>query len=144
MLLSTFTYMISNNKNAAFKNRRPKIPPLVERVCCWGVGMYFGISCSLQWFPTPITTERRSAMWFFREKMCLNSLSRFPFYIIVFYTLSCVYSYTIFVKIASISMLFESLNFDDSIESGVACRPLCLLIGKKRFHEMSYILLFIK
>jgi hypothetical protein len=27
-------------------------------------------------------------------------------------------------------MLFESLNFDDSIESGVACRPLCLAIGK--------------
>jgi hypothetical protein len=34
MPLSTiFTYMINNN-NAAFKNRRPKIPPLVERVCC--------------------------------------------------------------------------------------------------------------
>ena len=28
-----------------------------------------------------------------------------------------------FVTIISISMLFESLNFDDSIESGVACRP---------------------
>ncbi len=52
------------------KNKRPKIPPLVERVCCWWVGMYFGISCSLRWLPTPITTERRSAMWFIRDKMC--------------------------------------------------------------------------
>jgi hypothetical protein len=41
-------------------------------------------------------------------------------------------------------MLFESLNFDDSIESGVACRPLCLAIGKMRLHETAYILLFIK
>ncbi len=27
-------------------------------------------------------------------------------------------------------MLFESLNFADMIEGGVACRPLCLPIGK--------------
>ena len=27
-------------------------------------------------------------------------------------------------------MPFESLNFADMIESGVACRPLCLPIGK--------------
>jgi hypothetical protein len=41
-------------------------------------------------------------------------------------------------------MLFESLNFADVIESGVACRPLCLAIGKMRFHKMTYILLCIK
>jgi hypothetical protein len=41
-------------------------------------------------------------------------------------------------------MLFESLNFDDLIESGVACRPLCSEIGKMLFHKMAYILLFIK
>ena len=41
-------------------------------------------------------------------------------------------------------MLFESLNPDDLIESGVACRPLCSAIGKMRFHKMAYILLFIK
>ena len=41
-------------------------------------------------------------------------------------------------------MLFESLNFDDLIESGVACRPLCLAIGKMRFHKMTYTLLVIK
>ena len=41
-------------------------------------------------------------------------------------------------------MLFESLNFADMIESGVACRPLCSAIGKMRFHKMTYILLFIK
>jgi hypothetical protein len=49
-----------------------------------------------------------------------------------------------FVTIISISMLFESLNFADMIESGVACRPLCLPIGKMRFHKMTYILLYIK
>ncbi len=41
-------------------------------------------------------------------------------------------------------MLFESLNLDDLIESGVAYRPLCSAIGKMRFHKMAYILLFIK
>jgi hypothetical protein len=41
-------------------------------------------------------------------------------------------------------MLFESLNIDDMIESGVACRPLCSAIGKMRFHKMTYMLLFIK
>ncbi len=126
------------------KNKRPKIPFLVERGCCWGVGMYFCISCSLRWFPTPITTERRSATWFIRKKMCLKSLSRLAVYIIGFYILSCVYLYTFFVKITSIGMLFESLNSDDLIGSGVACRPLCSAIGKMRFHKMTYILLYIK
>jgi hypothetical protein len=41
-------------------------------------------------------------------------------------------------------MLFESLNFDDLIESGVAYRPLCSAIGKMRFHKMTCILLYIK
>jgi hypothetical protein len=41
-------------------------------------------------------------------------------------------------------MLLESLNFDDLIESGVVCRPLCSAIGKMRFHKMTYILLYIK
>ena len=41
-------------------------------------------------------------------------------------------------------MLFEYLNFADVIESGVACRPLCLPIGKMRFHKMTYMLLYIK
>jgi hypothetical protein len=41
-------------------------------------------------------------------------------------------------------MLFESLNFADMIETGVACRPLCSAIGKMRFHRMTYILLYIK
>ncbi len=40
-------------------------------------------------------------------------------------------------------MLFESLNFDDLIESGVACRPLCLAIGEMRYRKMLYILLYI-
>ena len=69
-------------------------------------------------------------MWFIRKKMCLKSLSRLAVYIIGFYTLSCVYLYTFFVKITNICMPFESLNFDDLIESGVVCRPLCLPIGK--------------
>ncbi len=51
------------------------------------------------------------------------------------YTLSFVYSYTIFGIIISTSMFFESLNFADVIESGVACRPFCLAIGKIRFHK---------
>ena len=41
-------------------------------------------------------------------------------------------------------MLFESLNFVDMIESGVACRPLCSAIGKMRFHKMTYMMLYIK
>ena len=41
-------------------------------------------------------------------------------------------------------MLFESLNFVDMIESGVACRLLCLPIGKMLFHKMLYMLLYIK
>ncbi len=41
-------------------------------------------------------------------------------------------------------MLLESLNFADMIESGVACRPLGLPIGKMRFHKMLYMLLYIK
>ncbi len=123
---TTFTYMTSNNKNVAWKIK------------------YFCISCSLRWFPTPITTEKRSAMWFMRDKMCWNSFSRLEVDIIRFYTLFCVYWYTIFVKIASICMLFVSLNFADMFEIGVACRPLCSAIGKMRFHKMTYILLFIK
>jgi hypothetical protein len=41
-------------------------------------------------------------------------------------------------------MLLESLNSDELTVSGVACRPLCLAIGKMRFHKMTYILLYIK
>jgi hypothetical protein len=126
------------------KNKKPKIPPLVGRVCCWRVGMYFYISCSLWWFPTPITTEKRSATWLMRDKMCLKSFSRLEVNIIRFYTLSCIYLCTIFVKIISISMLLESLNFDVLIESGVVCRSLCSAVGKMRSHKMAYILFYIK
>ncbi len=130
-LSTTFTYMTSNNKKCGLKNKRPKIPPLVERVCCWGVGMYFGISCSLRWFPTPITTEKRSAMWFMRDKMCWTLFSWIEVSIGRFHTLSCVYSYIIFVIIISTSMLFESLNFADMIESGVTCRPPFVRLSEK-------------
>jgi hypothetical protein len=143
-LSTTFTYITLSNKKCGLKNKKPKIPPLVERVCCWGVGMYFGISCSLWWFPTPITTEKRSAMWFMRDKMCWKSFSWLEVNISRFHTLSCVYSYIIFVIIISTSMLFESLNFVDMIESGVACRPLCSAIGKMWFHKMTYMMLYIK
>ena len=105
--------------------------------------MYFCISCSFRWFPTPITTERRSATWYIRDKLRLKSSSLLVFNTIAFYTLSCVYLYTYFVKITSISMLFESLNFDDSIESGVACRPFCLPIEKNAIPQNDlYIALY--
>jgi hypothetical protein len=136
--------MTPNNKNVALKNKRPKIPPLVERVCCWGVGMYFCISCSLWWFPTPITTEKRSATWLMRDKMCLKSFSRLEVNTIWFSTLTCIYWHKIFVRIISISTLLESSNFDDLIESGVSFRPLCSAIGKMRSHKMTYTLLVIK
>ncbi len=126
------------------KYKKPKIPPLVERVCCWGVGMYFYISCSPWWFPTPITTEKRSATCLMREKMCLKSFSRLEVNIIWFSTLSCIYWYKIFVRIISISMLLESLNFEVMIESGVVCRPFVQLIGKMRFHKMAHTLFYIK
>jgi hypothetical protein len=145
MRLSTiFTYMMSNIKKGGLEDKRPKIPPLVEMVCFWGVGMYFGISCSSRWFPTPITTERRSATCLNRVKMCWKSFSLLEVNISRFYTLSCDYSYTIFVIIISTSKLFESLNIDDMIESGVACRPLCSAIGKMRLHKMTYMLPYIK
>ncbi len=124
------------------KNKKPKIPPLVERVCCWGVDMYFCISCSLWWFPTPITTERRSATWLIRDKVCLKSFSRLEVNIITFYTLSCIYWYKIFATFIGISLLLESLNFEFVIESGVVCRSLCSAVGKMRFHKMAYILFY--
>jgi hypothetical protein len=114
------------------KDKKPKIPPLVERVCCWrvGTGMHFYISCSLWWSPNLLTPDERSAMWITRDKMCLKSFSRLEVNIIQFSTLSCVYWYKIFVKIIGISMLLESLNFEVLIESGVVCRLFVQLSEK--------------
>ncbi len=39
-------------------------------------------------------------------------------------------------------MLFESLNFDDSIESGVACRPFCLPIEKNAIPQNDLYIAF--
>jgi hypothetical protein len=35
-------------------------------------------------------------------------------------------------------MLFEPLNFEVMIESGVVCRSLCSAVGKMRLHIFAY------